>query len=285
MVLWVILLANFIVAALKLGIGISCKSQSVIADGIHSFSDGASNIVGLVGIWLASKPRDQKHPYGHEKYEILAGLFIGLMLAVMSARIVSSAITSLQNTQPLEISLLETLLMIFTIAVNTAVAFAEFRCGKRLKSTILITDSLHTRGDILISCAVLAGLVGIKMGLPVWIDPVMSIAVGIVVLLSAGKIIKNCVDVLVDSVVVDGNEVRRLLIGIPGVYDVHQIKSRGGQSHIFIDLHILVSPEVNAVYVHELSHKLEEVLRAHFGANTDVNIHPEPNDTLHDTRV
>jgi divalent metal cation (Fe/Co/Zn/Cd) transporter len=79
-VLWIILFVNFGVALLKIIIGNSIKSASMTADGFHSISDGTSNIVGLIGIGLASKPVDKDHPYGHNKFEVLSGLFIGGML-------------------------------------------------------------------------------------------------------------------------------------------------------------------------------------------------------------
>lgn len=281
-VLWIILFANLLVAIAKIGVGIACKSQSVLADGIHSIADGSSNIVGLFGIWLASKPRDAKHPYGHDKYEIIASLFIGVMLVIMAIRILTRAVTSFQNPLYLSIDYIEMLLIVLTIIINIIVATIEYRCGKKLSSTILVTDSLHTRGDILISFTVLLGLICIKFGLPVWIDAAMSLLVAIAVLISACQIIKNCVDVLVDSKSVDDNEIKKLLITIPGIYDVHQIRSRGESSHIFIDLHIIVSPEENIECMHSLSHKLEATLQQHYGPNTEVNIHIEPDDGLHD---
>lgn len=274
--LWIILFANVLVAVIKICIGICCESQSVIADGIHSFADGASNAVGLIGIWLAAKPCDKKHQYGHGKYEIVASLFIGLMLGFMSIRIISGAVKSFETPATLSIDYVECILIIFTIIVNAFVAYTEFKHGKKLKSTILITDSLHTRGDILISCTVLLGLICIKAGIPAWVDGVMSILVAVAVLISAWQIIKNCIDVLVDSTVVDGEEVKKLLMTIPGIYDIHQVRSRGELSHTFIDFHVVVNPQENVECMHILSHDLEAILKEHFGEGTEVSIHLEP---------
>jgi len=87
-VLWVILFANFAVALLKIIIGAMIKSSSMTADGFHSLSDGSSNIVGLIGIGLASKPIDKDHPYGHKKFEVLSGLFIAGMLLFIGLKII-----------------------------------------------------------------------------------------------------------------------------------------------------------------------------------------------------
>ncbi len=281
MILWWILIANFVVAIIKIGIGLAWKSQSVMADGIHSVSDGASNIVGLIGIWLASKPRDREHPYGHSKYEIVASLLIGIMLAVMSVRILTQAITSFSKPFDFTMDAGQVLLMVFTIVLNGVVAITEFRLGRKLNSTILVTDSLHTRGDLLISGAVLVGMLGIQAGLPGWVDGAMSILVAIAVLVSAWKIMKSCVDVLVDSNCIDSREVKNLLISIPGIYDVHQIRSRGKVPDVFIDLHVIVDPQKSVLCAHDLSHGVEAILKEHFGANTEVTIHVEPNDGRH----
>ena len=86
-VLWLILFANFAVALLKIIVGTAISSTSMTADGFHSISDGTSNILGIVGIILASKPRDKEHPYGHNKFEVISGLFIGAMLLFLAGKI------------------------------------------------------------------------------------------------------------------------------------------------------------------------------------------------------
>ncbi|MGL5715515.1 MAG: cation diffusion facilitator family transporter, partial [Paraclostridium sp.] len=87
-VLWIILFANLGVALLKIVVGSIINSASMTADGFHSLSDGSSNIVGLIGITLASKPIDKEHPYGHKKFEVIAGLFIGGMLLFLGGKII-----------------------------------------------------------------------------------------------------------------------------------------------------------------------------------------------------
>jgi cation diffusion facilitator family transporter len=91
-VLWLILFANLAVAVLKIVVGTFVHSASMTADGFHSLTDGSSNIVGIIGIRLASKPVDEDHPYGHRKFETLAGLFIAGMLFFIGGKIIVEAI-------------------------------------------------------------------------------------------------------------------------------------------------------------------------------------------------
>ena len=96
-ILLFILVANLVVAFLKLIVGSYINSSSVLADGFHSLSDSASNIVGIVGISIAARPRDKKHPYGHTKFEMLSSLFIGIMMVFIALKIMGEAVLNIKN--------------------------------------------------------------------------------------------------------------------------------------------------------------------------------------------
>lgn len=277
-ILWVIMLANILVAALKMIIGVKCGCKSVLADGVHSIADGASNVVGLIGIRLASKPVDKKHPYGHGKFEIIASLFIGIMLAYMGVRLIAGTIGSFFSPPKVSVDMAEIIVIVLTVIINVIVASYEYRCGKALDSTILITDSLHTRGDIFISCSVLAGILIISLFKLYIIDAAISALVAVAVLISAWQIIRNCIDVLVDSAVVDDEEIKTMLMTIPGIYDIHKVKSRGNLSNMFVELHVIIDRDEDIVFAHNLSHKIESLLKRSFGPQTGVSVHVEPDD-------
>lgn len=279
--LWLIMAANIAVAAAKLALGCIAGSRSVFADGVHSLADSFSNILGLIGIRMSEKPGDRKHPYGHGKFEIIASMFIGIMLSGMALKIIAGAAAGLRNPQPLNFDMRKTAIMAATVLVNSFVAIFEYRCGKRLGSRILVTDSLHTRGDVMVSCAVLAGLAAIGAGAPHSVDSAVSLCVAVFVLFSGIKIIKDCTDVLADSAAVDSEWIAETVKSVDGVIDVHRIRSRGDSSKIFMDLHIIVSPDMRVVRAHELSHELEKILKTRFGEATEVAVHIEPDDGRH----
>lgn len=129
-VLFIILLANILVAILKIIIGSIIKSASMTADGFHSLADGSSNVVGLIGIHFASKPEDKEHPYGHNKYETLAGLFISVMLFFAGGKIVVDAIQRFREPVIPEITIESLMVLIFTLTVNIVVSVTEYRKGK-----------------------------------------------------------------------------------------------------------------------------------------------------------
>src|SRR5690554_7618457 len=117
-VLFLILLANLLVAALKIIIGSIIKSAIITADGFHSLSDGSSNIIGLIGIHFAAKPVDEDHPYGHHKYEVLAGLFISVMLFFAAGKVVFDAVKRFIQPVTPEITIESLVVLILTLAVN-----------------------------------------------------------------------------------------------------------------------------------------------------------------------
>lgn len=157
---------NLAVVAGKLVAGIIAGSLSVISDAIHSSVDSLNNVVGLVVTRYASAEPDEKHPYGHAKFETLAAFVIAGFLFVTCYQIGLSAIGRIITppTTPPEVSWLTIGVMIATILTNVVVTVYEYREGQRLKSEFLIADAIHTRSDVLVSCAILVGLFLIRQG-------------------------------------------------------------------------------------------------------------------------
>lgn len=275
-ILWIILFANLFVAALKIIIGYVIKSTSLTADGFHSLTDGSSNIVGLVGIQFASKPVDAEHPYGHSKFETLAGLFIAVMLFVLGLKIISSSIANLLHPIAPKVSITSIAALIITLAINIFVASYEYRQGKKLNSILLISDSLHTKSDIFISLGVLLTLVCIKFGVPPIIDPIASLVVSIFVIHGAYEIFTETSGVLVDQAVVTPEEVTGIIMSFPQVKNVHKIRSRGCNHSIYIDLHLLVEPLMSIESSHSLMHEIEEKLCLGLQKSVQAYIHLEP---------
>lgn len=275
-VLSIILIANLLVAALKIVIGLIIKSASMTADGLHSLSDGSSNIVGLIGIMFASKPKDDSHPYGHNKFETMAGLFISAMLFAAGVKIITSAVSRFGNPVVPEITIPSLVVLIFTLTVNILVAVYEYRTGKALGSQILIADSLHTRSDIYVSVGVLVTLICVKLGVSPIIDPIASLAVAGFIFYAAYEIFKGNSEVLVDRSAVDAEVIRNVVMSFGEVKDTHKIRSRGSASDLYIDLHILVDSDLNVEKTHKLVHDIEDAVKSQVNKNAQVIIHLEP---------
>ncbi|MBH7475565.1 cation transporter, partial [Clostridioides difficile] len=266
-VLWIILFANFAVALLKIIIGNQIKSYSMTADGFHSLSDGASNIVGLIGIFFASKPKDKNHPYGHKKFEIITSLFISGMLFVIAIKIILSAVLRIANPVVPAITIESLIALIITLFINIFVCMYEYRIGTKLNSYVLISDSLHTRSDIFVSLGVLVTLVGVKLGFPVIIESIVPIIISAFIIYSAYGIFRPSIGILVDRVAVDEDYIKEIVFEFNEVRDVHNIRSRGSKSSIYIDMHVMVDPFISVEQSHDLTHKIEKQIQEEINEN------------------
>lgn len=275
-VLWIILAANFLVAAVKLVVGEFIKSASLTADGFHSLTDGSSNIVGLIGIRLAAKPVDKDHPYGHRKYETFAGLFIGIMLTIIGGRTLYSAAVGLRNPNNPAVSSECLIALIITLIINILVAVIEYRQGRKLKSQVLVSDSMHTRSDIFISVGVIVTLICIKLGLPAIVDPIASLVVVCFIFASAWEIFKSCSDVLLDKAIIDDEKILSVISEFSEVRGVHKIRSRGTGKDIYVDMHILTEPDMSVEDSHKLIHSIEKEMQKEIDGDIQAIIHIEP---------
>ena len=275
-VLWIILFANFAVALLKIIIGNQIKSYSMTADGFHSLSDGASNIVGLIGIFFASKPKDKNHPYGHKKFEIITSLFISGMLFVIAIKIILSAVLRIANPVVPAITIESLIALIITLFINIFVCMYEYRIGTKLNSYVLISDSLHTRSDIFVSLGVFVTLVGVKLGFPVIIESIVPIIISAFIIYSAYGIFRPSIGILVDRVAVDEDYIKEIVFEFNEVRDVHNIRSRGSKSSIYIDMHVMVDPFISVEQSHDLTHKIEKQIQEEINENAQVIFHIEP---------
>jgi cation diffusion facilitator family transporter len=137
-VLWSVLALNVLVAGAKLLYGLATASLGMQADGLHSLFDGVSNIVGLIGLWLAAAPPDEVHPYGHKKYETLAAASIGAMLLGTCVYLLWSSYHHWQSSVQPQVTHASFAVMLATMAINYGVMRWERGKGRNLRSEILV---------------------------------------------------------------------------------------------------------------------------------------------------
>ena len=282
-ILWLILFANLFVAIVKITLGYMLQVNSLTADGFHAITDSTSNVIGLIGIKLASKPADEEHPYGHRKFETISGLFIGVMLTIITLQIIYSAINWFIEPKEPHITLISLFALLVTLGVNIVVSVYEYRRGVALESDVLITDSIHTRSDIFISSGVIITLILIRLGVPAIIDPIVSLIIAGFVFHSCYEIFKTTIGVLVDKKMLDEQKIKETIIQVnDGIIDVHRIRSRGRNDQLFIDCHILLDSNTSVKDAHDLSHNIERALKEKLHKNIELIVHIEPSESDHD---
>ena len=276
-ILILILALNWLVALSKVIYGLITKCASMTADGVHSFGDGASNIIGLVGIWAASKPIDDDHPYGHKKFETFATLGIAIILFLAAIEIFREAISRVFHPVVPDVTSLSFIIIFATMVVNIFVMRYEHRRGQDLSSDILICDSLHTKSDIFASLAVIVTLISIKAGFA-FLDTIVASVIAFLIAKSGIEILKRSSNVLCDANVLARSKIADIVSKISGVKSVHKIRTRGRKDDIYVDLHVIIDAKMHIDDAHELSHKIGTVLKEKILGITDVIVHMEPSE-------
>jgi cation diffusion facilitator family transporter len=279
-VLLVVLLLNVAVAAAKLGYGLFSNSLSMTADGLNSLLDGAANVVGLIGLAVAARPADPNHPYGHRRFETLTSLAIALFMILALFEIVQGSVHRLQSHQKPDVTLLSFAVMLVTLLVNLGIAAWQQRVGRRLGSSMLLAGARHTGSDVIVTLAVIAGLIAVRVGYD-WADIALSFVVAGVIAWAAWIIVREAALSLSDVAVAPAEQIERAARGVTGVRGIHNIRTRGGEGIIWVDLHIQVDPEMHVEQAHEIASAVAARIEQEIGATSDVTVHIEPADPTH----
>ena len=277
-VLYFTLVLNITVAVSKIIYGYIIQSISMRSDGFHSFFDGTSNIIGLIGIWIASQPPDESHPYGHRKFETLSIVAIAVLIFGAGIEILREAYARLMNPRDIDVTVLSFIVMAVTLSVNIFVMTYETRKGRELKSDFLLADAMHTKTDIFISMSVVISLMAARAGYPV-VDVAAAVIIAIFIARMGFSILKPATDVLTDAARIDPEDIKNIARGIQGVKGTHHIRTRGNEDYINIDMHIFVDPDAKILDAHGIAHLVEENLKKTFPSVKDVVIHVEPFDS------
>lgn len=270
------LLLNLSVALAKLLWGFATHTLSMVADGFHSLLDASSNVVGIIGLSISTKPPDAGHPYGHRKFEALAAIFISFLMFLSSFEILRECLNRLLATsadKP-DVTIGSYAIMLVTMVVNIGVSQYERRQAKALRSELLLADSMHTLSDVYATVGVLISLAAIQMQMTV-VDVAAAILIVVIIFKAGFGIILVHLNSLVDAAGLDAVEIERLAVSVPGVLGCHKIRSRGMSDCVFVDMHLVVEESLSVAAAHEISQKVEALLLNSDRGIVDVVVHIE----------
>ncbi|HVZ74762.1 MAG TPA: cation diffusion facilitator family transporter [Polyangia bacterium] len=275
------LVLNAIVAGAKAGYGYWSHSLSLGTDSLHSILDASGNVLALLGLHWSGRPADARHPYGRRKMEIIAALGIGVLISIGMFELGLAAIDSLRgHAAPPEIGPAGFAIVVGTMIINFFVTRYEHHQAHDLKSSLLHADAEHTRSDLYASAAVLVSFIAIRAGLR-WADGVATLLLVFLVGHVAWEVFRENVPVLIDAAVLDPSGVIEVARDMPGVRDVHRVRSRGVHHAVELDLHLRVASEMSLKDAHALSRRVQSELRVKFPELSDVVIHVEPAEDSH----
>lgn len=274
-VLLVALALNAAVAVGKLVVGLRANSLAVIGDGLHSGVDAVSNVIALVVLRFAMAPADEDHPFGHTKYETIAAFVLGGLLFVTAFELGRSAVVRVFSPEPTSVDALTVGVMLATLLVNVGVAWYETRAGRRASSEILLADAAQTRSDVYVTLGVLGGFGLQAMGLP-GVDAVVALVVAGAIAFAGYRVYRDIFPVLSDRVVFDPHTVGKVVLSVPGVVSVHDIRSRGTAREPYVQMHLVVD-RADVRGAHEIADEVERRLAEELGVK-EAFVHIEPED-------
>jgi len=268
---------NISLAAIKIIIGILGGSLALIADGIHSLSDLATDAAVLLGLHLGSKAPDQGHPYGHGRAETLSAGLIALVLIVVGGAMIYYATMVIARDKVTTPRLAVLIAAILSIASKEWLYRITQKAATQSHSTALYANAWHHRSDALSSVAVVIGFVSLEFGFGHG-DQVAAIAVGLMIILVGVRIIGDSLRELTEGAVdADTIEhIRDIINANSSIRQWHRLRTRTVGREIFLDLHILVDPDLNVTAAHEIAESLETALHEQIARPVNITVHIEP---------
>ena len=275
---------NAILIVLKFLAGFVGKSSAMVADAVHSLSDFISDVIVLVFVKIAGKPKDKTHDYGHGKFETLATMIIGILLIIAGFGLLINGIDTVIRS--LHGELLERPTMLALIVAVVSIASKEWlyrytvSSGKKLNSQAVIANAWHHRSDAVSSLGTLIGISGAMFLGDQWriLDPIAAIVVSVLIIKSGYDIVKPCISELLEASLPEEkeNEIENLVTSVPGIEFIHNLRTRRIGNGIAVDLHAKMDGNLTLSEAHEKATAAEKAIRKVFGENSIINIHMEP---------
>jgi len=261
-------------------------SLAMASDGLHSALHASGSAVSIVGISLAARPPDPGHPYGYERYEPLATIGVAGFMFVALWRILEGAWNRLHAREVVRVDAGSFLVMGTALIASLLLASWERARGRRLASVILRADASRTRSDVLVSCSVIGGLVAARLGFP-GVDTLVSVVVAAMIGLSTWGILRSASRDLTDAAVRDVGEIASVARSVQGVVDCHQVRARGGEGTVRVDLHVTVDPEMTVASGHAIAKEVQRRVQEQIAGVAEVLVHvggATLGATLHDSQ-
>lgn len=270
---------NLTLSFLKIIGGFLFNSHGLLADGLHSLVDFFTDLMVLFASKFGSKAADDNHPYGHQKIETAATLFLSFFFIIAGIGIVFDASYELRNIQSNTPSFPAAIIAFLSIISNEALFWYTFKISRTIKSKLIEANAWHHRADVWSSVLVFLGLIGALLGYT-RLDAYAAIIVSVFIIKIGFEYGVNSIKELVDTGIAqeDLQNITDAILEIPGVNKVHQLRSRRMGNDIFIDVHILVDPKISVSEGHYIAQKVHYSLMDHNDNILDVIVHVDPED-------
>lgn len=274
------IVGNIILVIFKLYAGIIGKSEAMVSDAIHSLSDVFATFVAFIGIRVSRKAPDSSHPYGHDRFECLASMMLGIILLCTGLGIGISGLRSILNQYeaPREIPSLITLIAAIVSIVTKECMFWYTRYyAKKIRSSVFMADAWHHRSDALSSVGSLVGIIGSRMGYPV-MDSIACVIICLFIIKVGFSILKDAVVKMLDTSCGEewDSSMSNYILSQPGVDRVDLLQSRKFGDKIYLDVEISVDGNLSLFEAHSIAETVHDSVEKQYPEIKHIMIHENP---------
>lgn len=271
------MVVNIALAVIKIAIGIVAASLALVADGIHSLSDLATDVAVLLGLRLGSKAPDQSHPYGHGRAETFSAGLIALILILVGGVMIYYATMAIARDEVTSPKIAVLIAAIISIAAKEWLYRATKKIAIQSHSSALYANAWHHRSDALSSVAVAIGFISLAFGFGHG-DQVAAIAVGMMIIWVGIRVIGDSLRELTESAVDSDTieHIKNIINDNSSIRQWHKLRTRMVGREVFLDLHILVDPDLSIAAAHEIAENLESTLDEQITRPVNITVHIEP---------
>ena len=268
-------ISNSLLIAMKLGVGIITGSVSIISEAIHSSIDLVAAIIAFFAVRISGKPSDERHPFGHGKMENVSGVIEALLIFAASAWIIYEAVGRFIHPGETEALGLGVVVMAISAVVNTIVSRRLYKVARLTDSVALEADALHLKTDVITSAGVALGLALIWITGWHVLDPVIALAVAVIIIYESWMLLRKAFSPLLDTAL-SGAELEKLtgILTEMGI-SYHDLRTRAAGHQRFVEFHLDVPPHETIETIHRQCDMIEQRLESEF-REINVVIHPEP---------
>ena len=254
------IVCNLLLCMGKGTVGLVSGSVSIVADAVNNLSDASSNVVSLLGFKLASRPADEDHPYGHGRYEYLAGLVVAVLVCAIGINLVGSSVEKIMSPEPTEFGPAVVIVLVGSMAVKLWMATFNRRLGRAISSETLEATAVDSRNDVIATAAVLASAV-VSQLVGIDLDGWAGLAVGGFILWSGIQLVREAVSPLLGKVPDPAyvEHIRDKIMSYPGVLGTHDLMVHDyGPGRQFASAHVEMAAEGNPLDQHDLLDNIEQ---------------------------
>lgn len=274
------IVVNLLLSLLKLAAGLLAKSSAMISDAVHSASDVFSTLVVMIGISMAKKKPDKDHPYGHDRLECVASLLLAAALAATGLGIGTAGVQTILHagSHTLTVPGLPALAAaVLSILAKEGMFHYTRRAARQINSGALMADAWHHRSDALSSVGSFVGILGARLGFPV-LDPLASVVICVMIEIAALDIFRDAVDKMVDKACPEATEeeMKQVILAIPGVLGIDEIKTRLFGAKIYLEVEIRMDASQTFVQAHETAETVHETIERQFPDVKHCMVHVNP---------